>query len=228
MQIAVISDIHSNYYYLKRVMNEVQKEKVSEIFCMGDLVGYYDQPNEVIAFCMANKIKCIKGNHESYLLDEISYPADNEDVYRIKTQKSIIKKGNFQFLERLPNFIDVVFDNKRFYFTHSRPESCQDYLYDFSKLNKDFIADYDYYIYGHTHIPLAVYYYGTCILNPGSTGQPRDYTEDPSFALVDLKKNSVKIIKVKFDKSSYIKKLENDNYSQVATDILKRKVNGQS
>lgn len=48
MKIALISDIHSNLFYFEKVLHEIEKENVDDIYCLGDLVGYYDKPNEVI------------------------------------------------------------------------------------------------------------------------------------------------------------------------------------
>ena len=37
--IAVISDIHGNYEALEAVLKEIDKLKVSKIYCLGDVVG---------------------------------------------------------------------------------------------------------------------------------------------------------------------------------------------
>ncbi len=40
MRIAVISDIHSNHYALKKVLEDIKKRSIDTIICTGDLVGY--------------------------------------------------------------------------------------------------------------------------------------------------------------------------------------------
>ena len=48
MNIGVISDIHSNFFYLKEVLQDINNKNLDAIYCLGDLVGYYDRPNDVI------------------------------------------------------------------------------------------------------------------------------------------------------------------------------------
>ena len=46
MKIGLISDIHGNYEALKAVLAELDRMNISEIYCLGDVVGYYSQVNE--------------------------------------------------------------------------------------------------------------------------------------------------------------------------------------
>ena len=39
--IAIISDIHGNFTALKKVLEKIDSMGISEIFCLGDSVGYY-------------------------------------------------------------------------------------------------------------------------------------------------------------------------------------------
>ena len=74
--------------------------------------------------------------------------------------------------------------------THSMPSDTETYLNSqstWSRISKDF----DYYLYGHTHRCNVQYHYGTCLLNPGSVGQPRDYNASPSYAVIDLSREII-------------------------------------
>ena len=44
--IALISDIHGNFTALKEVLKEIDKIGIGEIYCLGDVVGYYTEVNE--------------------------------------------------------------------------------------------------------------------------------------------------------------------------------------
>jgi predicted phosphodiesterase len=37
---AIISDIHSNFEALQATLKDIEKHKVEEIYCLGDIVGY--------------------------------------------------------------------------------------------------------------------------------------------------------------------------------------------
>ena len=69
MKIAVISDIHANVYALMNVLEDIDNEKVDTIVCLGDLVGYGSQPNEVISMIKERHILCIKGNYDNSVVD---------------------------------------------------------------------------------------------------------------------------------------------------------------
>jgi len=43
MKIGIISDIHGNYEALKSVLSDLDNKGVKEIYCLGDVVGYYSQ-----------------------------------------------------------------------------------------------------------------------------------------------------------------------------------------
>ena len=60
MLIAFISDIHGNYAALKAVLINIKKLKIKKIYCLGDIVNYYYEPDKCIDSLIKNKIKSIK------------------------------------------------------------------------------------------------------------------------------------------------------------------------
>ena len=74
MQIAFLSDIHGNYPALKEVFKYLNKEKITKIYCLGDYVNYYYQPQKCIDLLIQNKAICIKGNHENIFFRSLRYP----------------------------------------------------------------------------------------------------------------------------------------------------------
>ncbi len=222
MKIAIISDIHSNYFYFKKVIHQIEKYSVDEIYCLGDLIGYYDKPNEVIELIVNKNIKCIKGNHEKYLLGEITYNKKKENIYGIKKQKQALSMGNLDFINNLPDFIKKEIGNKNFYLTHSLPNDTISYISSLHDLDSIDLKSYDYYCFGHTHIPLISFYHGVYILNPGSIGQPRDYTRKPSFIVVNTENQEVNLYRVDLKISSFINQLKKINYSESLIKVLER------
>lgn len=220
MKIAIISDIHSNFFYFKKVILEIEKLNIDKIYCLGDMIGYYDEPNKVIELAMNKNIICIKGNHEKYLLGEIDYNNKNKDIYRIENQRRILSKQNLNFLKDLPDFVEEEISNKKFYLTHSLPSDTTSYIRSIHDLDNINLKNYDYYCFGHTHIPLISFHYGMCILNPGSIGQPRDYTQNPSFIIINIEKQRCELYKIDIEISSYIARLKKLNYPESLIKIL--------
>ena len=223
MKIAIISDIHSNYNYLKKVFDSIKQEDVDAVYCTGDLVGYYDKPNEVIDLLRDHNVHCVLGNHEEYFLGISDYNKENEKIYGITKQRSIINNQNKMFLEKLPKKLEISYNNDLICIVHSNPMQTKSYYYSAQDIESSFLKKYSYYIYGHTHIPLITYYHGHCIINPGSVGQPRDYTAMPSFALLDLDKKEVVIKKVNVDADTYTRYLKQRSFDTKLINILTRK-----
>jgi putative phosphoesterase len=222
MKIALISDIHSNLFYLRRVLEEIEKEKVDDIYCLGDLVGYYDEPDEVIKLIKSRGIKCVKGNHDKYLLGELSYDINREKIYRIKQQRESLSSESLEFLRDLKDEIILEVNSRKIYMTHSLPNDCETYIYDLRSLDLNLLrGGINYYFFGHTHIPMVTYHYGICFLNPGSVGQPRDFTKCSSYAIVDFEKEEIKIKRVKQDVETYIQKIKG-YYNEQLIEILIR------
>src|SRR5262249_53872185 len=60
---AIISDIHSNYEALQAVLRDIDKNHVTEIYCLGDVIGYGPNPRECIALVMNCKMG-LPANHD--------------------------------------------------------------------------------------------------------------------------------------------------------------------
>ena len=222
MKIAVISDIHSNFTYLRKIEEDVLKGTDSILF-LGDAVGYYDQPNEVVDWLRVNKVLCVKGNHEKYLLGEIDYSESKERFYRIKEQRSRISTVNMDWISSWPDFRDLNLDGLDIHMSHSGFGDCEKYCRTNLDLVREDVCRYDYFLMGHTHVQWLEYYYGTCVLNPGSIGQPRDYTQASSFAVIDTEDGFVRLHKKKMNDLEYVEKLKSNNYDQKVYEILLRK-----
>jgi putative phosphoesterase len=220
MRIALISDIHSNFTYFQTIVPLL--EEVDQVFCLGDVIGYYDKPNEVIEVCMGLGIRAVKGNHEKYLLREKEYQTSKDHIYGIARQRDEIEKKHMEWLEGLPDFFDIVIGGKAFYMTHSLPGDQVTYLSSPNKLDRSFTSRYDFYCSGHTHIPSVQYSFGTCFVNPGSIGQPRDYTGKPSFVVVDLLSDACLVQKKDVDREGYKARLEHQKIDKTLIDILGR------
>jgi len=67
MRIGFISDIHGNYEALKSVLASLDEMGVDSIYCLGDVVGYYAQPNECCSALRERDIPCLMGNHDWYV-----------------------------------------------------------------------------------------------------------------------------------------------------------------
>lgn len=66
--IAVCSDIHGNVDALEAVMDDMEKRGVSDVICLGDVIGYGGAPQACIRRVREAGWKVLAGNHEEALI----------------------------------------------------------------------------------------------------------------------------------------------------------------
>lgn len=224
MKVAIISDIHSNFDALEKVVCEINKHSCDIKICLGDMVGYYNKPNEVIDILKHNNFQCVKGNHDKFILGEIEYNKENEDIYGIKRHREVLRYDNLLFLKNCPEFIELKYGKYYSCFCHSLKNDCQTYLrYENDIIeNFDSIIKYNFYFFGHTHRKKSRVLGNCIIINPGSVGQQRDEQWKPSFCILDFDKNEYETIDIEYDIKNYIKELKKDGYDKRLISVLEK------
>jgi predicted phosphodiesterase len=102
MRYLILSDIHSNLTALDAAL-EAAKGQWDKVACLGDLVGYGPQPNEVIERIKDLGAVTIRGNHDK----AVSGLADAEDFNPLARSATMwtreqIHPANMEFLQNLP------------------------------------------------------------------------------------------------------------------------------
>jgi predicted phosphodiesterase len=210
MRIGIIADIHANLVALRTVLDALAAKGVDSIVCLGDLVGYGPQPNEVISAIAARDIPTVIGNHDLVA-------AGRDDVERaglgarrtLEWTRAELTDGSRSFLMGLPTQLplgDGVLAahgslNDPWHYTR-RTRDALGQLEGWGKTNPNGIL-----MLGHTHRQMAIDVAGGNVLtsewvlarrtreltfrsaafvNPGSVGQSREPRALARFALLDL------------------------------------------
>jgi len=189
MKIAFLADIHGNYFALKRVLNQLKKEKIKRIYFLGDYVNYFYEPKKCIEKIIESKGVCIRGNHEDILL-KIKSKKIKKQKYQDLLGKSLdislkLQSKYINFLKKMPNKKVISLNGEKFLLAHGSPWDNNFYCYknNFNKWKKK-------------------------ILNVGSVGQPRDGTKTAHFMTYNTKTKTFKFQKLKYDRSKLIKQIE--------------------
>lgn len=181
--IALISDIHGNYEALKEVLKKIDFLGINEIYCLGDITGYYTQVNECCDELRKRDVKCILGNHDWYMISNTGCPRSKSANDCLNYQKTIITQENLEWLTVLPIFRKV----GELALVHGGwNDPLEEYLYP----SDDYFEKYPnkYFASGHTHKQLVKQFGDKVYCNPGSVGQPRDKNYMSSFATFNGKK----------------------------------------
>ncbi len=199
MRIAVFSDVHSNSPALEAVLNDIITQRVDQVYCLGDLVGYAPFPNEVIELIRREGIPTIMGNYD----DGVGF--DREEcgcAYRDPEEKRLgeisfqwtkahVTPENKAFLRTLHKEIRFAADDKRFLLVHGSPRRINEYLFEdrplssFKRLAQTIQADV--LVYGHTHRPYTREVDGVLFVNVGSAGRPKDGDPRACYALIEVR-----------------------------------------
>jgi diadenosine tetraphosphatase ApaH/serine/threonine PP2A family protein phosphatase len=204
MRILVISDIHANATALDAVLKDAGS--VDEIWCLGDLVGYGPDPNEVVDRLRSlPKLTCLMGNHDAAVAGLMPFVAFNEGARKaLEWHKKVITPESLKFLDALPIEMQVRGDVS---LVHGSPrDPIWEYVINtlIARLNFEVFTT-SYCFVGHSHVqcmfrldmPLnrvtldipkvgeAVKLAPRSFLNPGSVGQPRDRDPRAAYAIYD-------------------------------------------
>ncbi len=240
MKRALISDIHSNLEGLEAVWADIQKQEITEVFCLGDVVGYGPDPKMCIDRIMKCQL-CLLGNHDQgALFDPEGFNSGAERaIFWTRTQlensedNRAERDRRWDFLGELPRN----YQDGNLLFVHgSARNPLNEYvfpedIYNKRKLDKIFALIGRYAFQGHTHVP-GVFTSTYCFFSPeeinyeyrlgdekaminiGSVGQPRD--GNPRACYVVLEDELVRFRRVEYELEKTIKKIyeipELDNF----------------
>jgi len=218
MRILIISDIHANLVALDAVLAAASDYEA--VWCLGDLTGYGPNPNECVERVRSLPgLRCLVGNHDKAVLNEIDLSVFNGDARAAITwTRRHCTAATLDYLRALP-----AQDRQGDYtLAHGSPrQPVWEYILDRFIAQDNFnLLPTRYCLVGHTHLPVVYREtgpHGQCvdeppnyegpldlgaqrlIINPGSVGQPRDNNPDASYALLDTQALAWQYYRVPYD-----------------------------
>ncbi len=227
MLVAILSDIHANYEAFCAVVSDLEQRNPEKVICLGDLIGYGPNPDEVVQLFREKRYMSVSGNHEAVLADRkllrwFNFQAkENAEV----TEKMLSEK-NLTFCQSLP----TSFQLGEAIFVHGFPPDSS-FIY-INRMSDTAIssflqkADGNLFYVGHTHTLLVYCWDGNqvtkhrftdepftlqngCkyIVNAGSVGQPRDGDNRAKYLIWDTENSSIEVKRVLYDYKTTAKKI---------------------
>jgi predicted phosphodiesterase len=224
MRYAIISDIHANLEAFLAVLDDLDQQNVQQVVCLGDIIGYYADPDECTELCRQRGFLCLRGNHD----DAVTGLCGIEDFNPV-AQDALLWTGrhlsdsNKAWLEQLPE--QVVADNL-FLAVHGSPTHPYDYIFspDDASLAFNVLTARQPRLaicfFGHTHqravysrdckaardvaeqnlsSPFRLQSDRMYLINPGSIGQARDGKPGASYLIYDCEHDMVTFRHVPYD-----------------------------
>jgi putative phosphoesterase len=193
--IGLVSDAHGNSLAFDRAVALLLAQGAERLYFLGDAVGYV--PSSAVLDSLArlgDRVQCIRGNHEAMLL-EGKYDAARECVYQLEALRPKLTPAQLAMIASWPALRNEVIDGQKVLLVHGSPaDPTYGYVYPDTDL-AGFAPDADWVFMGNTHHPFIRNQAGTCYVNIGSCGMPRDDGRYGSVALLDTKACTVRILR---------------------------------
>jgi len=224
MRTLVLSDLHANVTALDAALSAA-KGRWDRVVCLGDVVGYGPDPNEVASKIRELGAKTIRGNHDKAATDKMATD-DFNPVAKVAVDwtRSQLSAENMKWLIELPQ---GPLEADGIVLVHGAFQDEDEYVFTPAQALEGLLdSTARVTFFGHTHHQGGFSYENSSnnlevlhikprsaeafaalrtepriryLLNPGSIGQPRDGDARAGFAIADLEHQVVEFWRVAYD-----------------------------
>jgi predicted phosphodiesterase len=222
MRFLVLSDVHANATALAAAVAAAEG-RWERAVCLGDLVGYGPDPNEVVDRVRGLTTAVIRGNHDKAACG-VTDLEDFNPIARaaLEWTRGQLRADNLQYLQALPAG-PMELDSLAL--VHGAVQDEDEYVFAPAQALGELLASpRACTFFGHTHLQGGFSYRHEALevirlqpqsgasfaalrlepetrylLNPGSIGQPRDGDPRAAFAIADLDHDVVEFWRVPYD-----------------------------
>ncbi|HEY2460942.1 MAG TPA: metallophosphoesterase family protein [Candidatus Acidoferrum sp.] len=227
MRILVLTDLHANATALAAAL-EATKGRWDTVVCLGDIVGYGPDPNEVAGKIREIGARTIRGNHDKAVANLM--PTDDFNPVAkaaVDWTRTQLTAENLSWLSALPQ---GPLETDGIVLVHGAFQDEDEYVFTPAQALEGLLdSTSPVTFFGHTHhqggfayeaannnlevlhirprasesfAPLRTESRRRYLLNPGSVGQPRDGDPRAGFAIADLEHQTVEFWRIPYDISS--------------------------
>jgi predicted phosphodiesterase len=153
----VLGDIHGNREALLAVLDALEERGVTNILCVGDIVGYNADPDECVSLLRERNATCISGNHDLIGTRRLGFDrCSNKAMHSLQRTRRSLHPDTRGYLESLPARLPI---EERVVLVHGGVRDVEQYmtrpkhvLENAEFLRKDFPGR-NVCFFGHTHEP---------------------------------------------------------------------------
>jgi predicted phosphodiesterase len=204
MRVAIATDIHGNRHAFEAVIDAAERDGAEELWCLGDLVGYGGDPDASVELARRHCTICLAGNHDLAVVGVISLEEFSRGAALAATwTRDVIAPETREFLLSL----EPEGSAQSVGLFHASPRDPV-WEYVLSGLTAELCfdaTDFRVSLIGHSHVALSFdrqegapasgttrkegteldIAAGRWLINPGSTGQPRDGDPRAAWLMLD-------------------------------------------
>jgi predicted phosphodiesterase len=133
MRIAVISDIHGNCFALDRVLEDIRRQEIEQIVCLGDAIQGGAQPAETVQRLRELGCPVVMGNADDWLLTGVNtspHEAISEQQLAVRAWSlAQLSEEDVAFIRQFQPTIEISLERgKKMFCFHGSPYSYDDIL----------------------------------------------------------------------------------------------------
>ena len=177
MRIAVISDIHGEYFAFEQVLQDIQRQGIEQIVCLGDALQGGSQPAETLARLRELNCPVVMGNADAWLISGVE-TSTNEEVSEKQREVRAwslaqLSESDLAFIQQFRPTIEIPLEGeKNLLCFHGSPRSFDEIILPDTPddVVRDFMAGYNATLLtgGHTHTQQMRRLGNSWYFNPGS------------------------------------------------------------
>jgi predicted phosphodiesterase len=218
MQVAICTDIHGNRHAFEAVIDAAEAAGAEELWCLGDLVGYGAEPDACVALAREHCTIVLAGNHDLAVVEVLSLDDFSRGAaLAARWTQEVISDETREFLLSL----EPSGSGAGIGLFHASPRD-PIWEYVLSGLTAELcfdVTDFRVSLIGHSHVALSFHRpegqpatgttqregtvldlsEGEWLVNPGSTGQPRDGDPRAAWLLLDTDQKTATYRRAEYD-----------------------------
>lgn len=194
-RIVVLNDIHSNYFLLSKIFNELNNINIDEYIVCGDSITDGFDNNKVLDILREKNSHIIAGNRERTITT--TSPSIWEGLNQWNSMfyaYNSLTEENKKFITSLPTYQIISVEGKKICMSHGSPYHVREEVDSnstllFDKLIADF--DCDIYLFAHTHKPFYKIYKNKFFINSGAVSCLADGHPASTYGIIKIDNGTI-------------------------------------
>jgi putative phosphoesterase len=227
VRIGVLSDAHGNIEAFELAMRLLERQRVDEIYFLGDSVGYLPG-SSVAESVIEHGLPAVMGNHEAMLLElDPDLDLDEPDnAYRLRTTAATMPDSVRTAIADWPHRRSIELSSGTAYLLHGSPT---DFVFGYVYPDTDLsgfaalpeLAGTTVFM-GNTHRPFVRSCGATKFVNVGSCGLPRDVGRLGSCCVFDDATDDVRIVRFDISAANAGARRRSGSIDQLVVEVMAR------
>ncbi|MCC5893034.1 metallophosphoesterase family protein [Exiguobacterium sp.] len=225
MRLAILTDIHGNVQALDAVLKQLDEQKITDIWSLGDMIAMGPDSNEVMARLLDRGVRMISGNHDEAVLSLLAghgHPASYAHTREHHEWVARTLRPEYaDVLFQLPRTIEQQMGDERVYGIHYHIPAEQRHATILEEPFHEILEatlpnmqqlygayDADIICFGHHH-PVHLFKDASKrYVNPGALGVARD--DLARYGLLSIEEDglSIDLKTVPYDKRTFMERME--------------------